>query len=374
MRVPRPGRHRLPIWPRGVEILLLALASLALTGLALATMARAAECPSIVWQDEFDGSSLDTSKWQPMVGDGCDHGICGRGNDELQHYRTANATVSNGVLRIEAREENAAGRVHTSARLRTKGLGDFQFGRMEARIKLTQGQGIWPAFWMLPTDEVHGGWPRSGEIDIMENVGHEPATVHGTLHFGPAFPDNQHLGASYELQDGAFADDFHIFAVEREPGEIRWYVDDILYSTKTRADTAPHAWPFDERFHFLLNVAVGGTWPGDPDETTVFPQVMEVDYVRVYDGNLPTIRGDRVVSNGESGVTYTVVNATGASAYRWSVPDGARIASGQGTSQIRVDWGETGGDVAVEVTDVCGSRQVAVDVYVEPSYVPNVVF
>jgi beta-glucanase (GH16 family) len=264
------------------------LASLALAGLVLATVAQAQECPTLVWQDEFDGSELDTTKWEPMVGDGCDLGICGWGNNELQHYQAANATVSGGVLKIEARKEKVGGKEYTSARLRTKGRGDFTFGRMEARIRLTQGQGIWPAFWMLPTDEVHGGWPRSGEIDIMENVGHETATVHGTVHFGPAFPDNQFVGASYELQGGAFADGFHTFAVEREPGEIRWYVDDVLYSTKTQADTAPHAWPFDERFHFLLNVAVGGNWPGSPDETTVLPQVMEVDYVRVYDGNLST--------------------------------------------------------------------------------------
>ena len=367
-------------WPKGdFEILLLALASLAIAGLVMTTAAQAQQCPSIVWQDEFSGSSLDTSKWEPMIGDGCTYGVCGWGNNELEYYQAENATVSGGTLKIEAREQRVRGKKYTSARLRTLNRGDFTFGRMEARIKIPTGQGLWPAFWMLSTDEVYGGWPQSGEIDIMENIGSEPATVHGTIHFGQPYPNNQSTGASTKLSfDPAatevFADDFHTFAVEREQNVIRWYMDDVLYSTKTTADTDPQTWPFNERFHFLLNVAVGGNWPGSPDASTVFPQTMEVDYVRVYDGGSPYLTGDRVASNQEAGVTYSVANTTGSSSYAWSVPSGATIASGQGTSQIAVDWGNAGGDVTVDVTDACGSRQLAIEVFVEPTYVPDVVF
>ena len=377
---PTRSTHRESIWPRGrVEVLLLALATLAVAGLFLAAAAQAQQCPTVVWQDEFSGSSLDTTKWEPMIGDGCTYGICGWGNNELQYYQAENATVSGGTLKIEAREERVRGKKYTSARLRTINQGDFTYGRMEARIKITTTQGLWPAFWMLPTDEIYGGWPQSGEIDIMENIGSEPKTVHGTIHFGQPYPDNQSLGAGTKISyDPAateiYADGFHTFAIEREQDVIRWYVDDVLYSTKTAADVSPQTWPFNERFHFLLNVAVGGNWPGNPDGTTVFPQVMEVDYVRVYDGNQPTLSGDRVVSNSESGVTYSVANATGGTTYNWSVPAGATIASGQGTSQVTVDFGGTGGDVTVDVTDSCGSRQLAIDVYVEPVYVPDVVY
>lgn len=360
-------------------MLLLALATLALTGLMLATAAQAQQCPSIVWQDEFSGSSLDTSKWEPMIGDGCTYGICGWGNNELQYYKAENATVSGGTLKIEAKEERVRGKQYTSARLRTINQGDFTYGRMEARIKIATTQGIWPAFWMLSTDEVYGTWPQSGEIDIMENIGSEPKTAHGTIHFGQPYPNNQSLSTSTKLSfDPAsteiLADDFHIYAVEREQDVIRTYLDDVLYATYTAADVSPQIWPFNERFHFLLNVAVGGNFPGDPDSTTVFPQVMEVDYVRVLDGGVPYLTGDRVVSNAESGVTYSVSGSTGGTSYSWSVPPGATIASGQGTSQVTVDWGDTSGDVTVDVTDACGSRQLAIDVYVEPVYVPDIVF
>jgi beta-glucanase (GH16 family) len=137
---------------------------------------------------------------------------------------------------------------------------------------------------MLPTDEVYGGWAASGEIDIMELVGHQPARVHGTLHYGGPAPANQSSGAPYDLSSGTFADDFHVFAVEWEEGEIRWYVDGVLYQTQTEWNSTggPFPAPFDQRFHLLLNVAVGGNWPGSPDITTPFPQTMQVDYVRVY--------------------------------------------------------------------------------------------
>lgn len=239
---------------------------------------------TLVWHDEFDGTALDSDKWSVQEGDGCDLGICGWGNDELQWYQGANAAVEDGHLTITARREAAGGKSYTSARLRTYGKGDWLYGRFEIRARLPTGQGIWPAIWMLPTQEVYGGWAASGEIDIMELVGHESATVHGTLHHGGPWPDNRSSGASYTLEAGTFAGDFHDFALEWTEGVIRWYVDGVLYQTQTEwmAVGAPFPAPFDQRFHLLLNVAVGGTWPGSPDGTTRFPQTMEVDYVRVY--------------------------------------------------------------------------------------------
>ncbi len=240
----------------------------------------AAEGYALVWQDEFDGPEIDLTKWS--------HEVNGRGggNNELQYYtdRPENSRIEDGALLIEAREERYLGLRYTSARLRTLAKGDWQYGRFVIRAQTPFGQGIWPAIWMLPTDNVYGGWAASGEIDIMELVGHEPNVVHGTLHYGDRWPNNTFSGDSFRLASGHFSDDWHVFRLDWEPEEMRWYVDDQLYQTQTRWNTVgePFPAPFDQRFHMLLNLAVGGNWPGSPDETTVFPQVLRVDYVRVY--------------------------------------------------------------------------------------------
>ena len=237
----------------------------------------------MVWRDEFSGSEIDSSKW------GFEINGQGGGNNEMQYYtdRSENARIEDGSLVIEARSETYTGsdgtRNYTSARLRSANKGDWTYGRMEARIRLPFGQGLWPAFWMLPTDWVYGGWAASGEIDIMELVGHEPNIVHGTLHYGGPWPENTYSGDGYTINE-PFANDFHTFAVEWEEGEIRWYVDDLHVQTQTSWYSTAGAYPapFNQNFHILLNVAVGGNWPGAPDATTVFPQQMIVDYVRVY--------------------------------------------------------------------------------------------
>jgi beta-glucanase (GH16 family) len=242
----------------------------------------------LVWSDEFDGAAgavPDPAKWAHDLGGG------GWGNEELESYtdRPANARLDGaGHLVIEARREAFTGadgraRDYTSARLKTQGLFSRAYGRFEARIKLPEGQGMWPAFWLLGDDVTRVGWPSSGEIDIMENIGREPTTVHGTIH-GPGYSGAQGPGSSYELGEGRrFADDFHVFAVEWEPEAIRWYVDDVLYETRTPADIPKGAhWAFDHPFFVILNLAVGGRWPGDPDATTKLPQQLVVDYVRVY--------------------------------------------------------------------------------------------
>jgi beta-glucanase (GH16 family) len=238
---------------------------------------------TLVFSDEFDGpkaTAVDSSKWNLVnKGDGF-------GNNELEFYtnRTDNAALDGaGSLVITAKKEAYMGRDYTSARLESSGKFEHAYGRVEARVKIPRGQGIWPAFWMLGNDISTASWPNCGEIDIMENVGKEPTIVHGSLH-GPGYSGGNPLSASYTLPNGEkFADAFHVFAIEWETNVVRFYVDDHLYETRTPADVPAKAkWVYDHPFFILLNVAVGGQWPGSPDGTTMFPQTMTVDYVRVY--------------------------------------------------------------------------------------------
>jgi len=241
----------------------------------------------LVWRDEFNGpkgSAVDQSKWV------FDLGAKTWGNEELESYtnRPENVAIQDGNLVIQARQENYTGSDgikvnYTSARLKTLGKFSQTYGRFEARIKVPFGQGMWPAFWMLGDNIEKAQWPDCGEIDIMENIGKEPSIAHGSIH-GPGYSGSDGIEARYTLPaNRRFADDFHIFAVEWEPNTIRFYVDDELYVTRTPADLpAGRKWVFNHPFFLILNVAVGGGWPGNPDSTTVFPQTMLVDYVRVY--------------------------------------------------------------------------------------------
>jgi beta-glucanase (GH16 family) len=252
---------------------------------------------SLVWSDEFslpDGSAPDASKW------GYDTGGGGWGNNELQYYtsRTNNARIEGGKLVIEAKQENYRGSNYTSARVLTKGKWDWTYGRMEARIKIPRGQGIWPAFWMLGANIDSTVWPGCGEIDIMENIGAEPSIVHGTIH-GPGYSGGDAVGGPVALNGGAaFADDYHVFAVEWETNRIRWFMDDHLYFTANpRNLPLGKAWVFKAPQFIILNVAVGGIWPGSPNASTVFPQKMLVDHVRVYSFTNSVARGGNALSN-----------------------------------------------------------------------------
>jgi beta-glucanase (GH16 family) len=273
--------------PRGSgplpALILLAL----LIGSVQPASAQCADVPGcvLVWSDEFDGTEVDLSKWTFQLGDGTEVGLPpGWGNNELQSYQAENATVAGGFLTITAKEESAGGRNYTSARMRSLGKGDWTFGRMEMRARMPIGQGIWPAFWMLPSDSIYGTWAASGEIDIVEYIGSQPHRMFGTIHYGGSWPGNVFSSTNYFLPSGTFNDDFHVFAVEWEFGEIRWYVDGMLFATRTNwfSSGGPFPAPFDVDFHLLLNLAVGGNLPGPPNATTVFPQEYVIDYVRVY--------------------------------------------------------------------------------------------
>jgi beta-glucanase (GH16 family) len=267
----------------------------------------------LVWSDEFDGKEIDQAKWGFDTGNGfysrdAKTWIGGWGNDELQYYTSErqNAFIQDGALHIRAIKEPSHGFEYTSARLKTrKGDGGPLFkktyGKFEFRAKLPTGQGIWPALWMLPQDEKYGGWAHSGEIDVMEARGQEPNKVLGTLHFGGGWPTNTHEGKDYVLPNKGTIADFHVYTLEWEPGELRWYVDGRLYQSQSfwwsskkseggksqspSGESDLNRWPapFDQPFYLIMNLAVGGKFLGNPNASTAFPVEMVVDYVRVYD-------------------------------------------------------------------------------------------
>jgi len=234
---------------------------------------------TLVWQDEFDGpagQSPDSTKWDYDIGTDW-------GNAQLEYDtdRPQNVSLDGlGNLLIIAREESYLGQDYTSARIVTRGLYQPQYGRIEARIKLPTGQGLWPAFWLLGIDIAAVGWPQCGEIDIMEYRGQQPTVVHGSLH-GPGYSGGQAITDSYILPNDRFDAGFHTFAVEWRSNSIRWFVDGQRYQTINKGDQDGD-WVFDRPFYIILNVAVGGNYVGPPDQNTVFPQTMVVDWVRVY--------------------------------------------------------------------------------------------
>ena len=235
---------------------------------------------NLVMEDNFDvDGAPNPNIWAFDIGGN------GWGNNELQFYtdRTDNVVVQNGYLIITAKQENYQGASYASARLKTQNLFNQKYGRFEARIKLPQGKGLWPAFWMLGSNFEQDGWPQCGEIDIMEYLGNKPVEVFGTLH-GPGFAGAESISKKYTLQNGRFDTDFHVFGIEWTENYINWYVDDVLYSQITREKVAEEGgeWVFDNEFFMILNIAVGGNLPGNPDANTIFPQRMIVDYVRVY--------------------------------------------------------------------------------------------
>lgn len=233
---------------------------------------------TLVWNDEFSGTTLDANAWNYETGNGSG----GWGNNELEYYTSSakNAFVSNGNLIIEARKESISGFNYSSARLTTQAKKSFTYGRIDMRAKLPKGKGIWPALWMLGSNINSVGWPACGEIDIMEYLGHETNKTYGTLHYGASSATHGSKGSSYTLSSGAFSDRFHVFSMEWKQDQIKLFVDNNLFLTMNRADAGSSPYPFNLPQFFIFNVAVGGNWPGNPDATTAFPQRMIVDYVR----------------------------------------------------------------------------------------------
>lgn len=336
-----------------------------------------AQCNTLVWSDEFNGTTVDLNKWQSISGNGCPS-LCGFGNAEAQRYDPNQATIvkegTNSYLNIEAKYQPNASfpdQPYASSKLTTEGKYSLKYGRVEARMKLSNAQGAWPAFWMLP---VGGNWPFTGEIDIMEAKHRNPKSVDGTIHYdGGGY---QFTGRSYSSTIDLSAD-FHVYAVEWGPNIIKWFVDDVLFHTATPNTTVNSGWPFnDNNFYIILNLAVGsyGTPYTRVNGTGVepipadFPAKLQVDYVRVYDGSFKyAVTGDNKVYQNETSKTYSV-NAIAGATYNWTVPAGATIASGQGTNSITVNWGTSGGNVSVAATvSGCNVNNYKLAVTTEPA-------
>lgn len=238
----------------------------------------------LVWQDEFSHNGQpDPSNWTYDLGDGCPK-VCGWGNNESQFYTNhpRNVYVKDGTLVLEAWEEQIGGKEYSSARIKTKGLHSFKYGRIDVRAVLPYGQGVWPAIWLLGVNVSSVGWPSSGEVDIMELIGHLPGRSFGTAHWNLNGEGHHYVTGQYDLPVGRFADEFHVFSLLWDEQGLTWLVDDQSFHHLTIEDFGSQN-PFNEPFYFLMNIAVGGNWPGYPDETTTFPQQMVVDYVRYFE-------------------------------------------------------------------------------------------
>ncbi len=307
------------------------------------------------WSDEFDSTVVDTSKWVVKEEGG------GFGNQEIQYYQPKNVTVSNGLLHIKMAKDTVVDGTttyyYTSAKLETASKVNFLYGKVEARIKMPNALGSWPAFWMLGSNIGIVGWPHCGEIDIMEWVGQGPNAATGSIFFDGVWPKN-HISTPYNIPQGqSFITDYHTFAVEWEPNEIRYYCDGNIYVTYKNTSIAPVEWVFNHDFFIILNCAIGGTGGGSVI-SFVAPQYMEVDYVRVY--SLPktadsiTISGPKNLMTHSQNVLFKTTYFPN-TIYTWSLPNGATIADGVGTNSIHVNFTSEGGKVKVIASNSCST-------------------
>jgi beta-glucanase (GH16 family) len=319
----------------------------------------------LVWSDEFNYTGApDTNKW------GYDIGGNGWGNQELQYYtdRPENIIVQDGKMIITALIEDYEGKSYTSARLTTRTKGDWLYGRIEVMAKLPAGRGTWPAIWMLPTDWEYGGWPASGEIDIMEHVGYDMGTVHATVH-----TETYNGAIGTQKGDDIYIPDvhttFHLYVMEWSEDTIHFYADSVRYFSFPNYHTGYEEWPFDKQFHLMLNIAIGGTWGGQQGvDNTIFPQTLEIDYVRVYRMfQKQTIHGPDEVYAMQEDITYTINEFEGAS-YTWSFPEGVTIISGQGSASVTVNWGDNPGIISVlqSYDDVSYTSTLFINLMMQP--------
>lgn len=324
----------------------------AISLLLVLPMIANAQCEQLVWSDEFDEPGINSDFWSYDIGDGCPN-LCGWGNGELQWYSDSedNVFTEDGNLILRALEDGNGG--YTSGKIKTRDKVSFHSGRIEARIKMPIGQGLWPAFWLLPDHDRWGGWPLGGEIDISEMLGQDPNQTYGTIHFGASWPMNALSGESHFAWDPNFSEEFHVHAVEWDENEIRWYVDDELFSTKTGADLGGEPWRFNREFYVILNVAVGGFWPGYPTDDTEFPTQMEVDYVRVYQNpETSWIAGNDVTQVG-SVTAYTVPMFQDAQ-YEWTCTGCESMTAND--NQVQLEWTDADASVSCNIVlDGCSN-------------------
>jgi beta-glucanase (GH16 family) len=350
------------------------------TALLAACLAKATAqtCPTLIWSDEFDGSNLNADNWTPQIGDGCDISVdlCGWGNNEAQFYRSQNIAVADGSLKINALRQTFGEKEFTSARIRSFEKFDIDltqpYVRIEARIKVPLGQGLWGAFWMMPSPEVL--WPKGGEIDVMEFIGREPNSAYGVIHYGNLFRDKSELGGPLKMPTSP-SENFHIYTIEKTPNRIAWLVDGFEYQSYTNSDIQPkYSWPFEQTYHLILNLAVGGNWPGYPDRDQAVDVIMEVDYVRVYDmsgGSIGSITGESLVQiNGADGLYCIDDSDVLFTDIAWTVPTGSSFTPSLDDGNcIIVAFGSVSGYIqAVGQTADCGPLSYSMPVEVQPLY------
>jgi beta-glucanase (GH16 family) len=310
------------------------------------------------WSDEFNGTALDTNYWVYQIGDGCPN-LCGWGNGELQSYQKSAVVVEGGLLKVKAKKETIGTSTYSSGRIRSINKFDFASGRIEVRARTPIGKGYWPAVWFLPTENYYGNWPLSGEIDLLEGKGQEPTKTYGTIHYGAYSPNNRYTGATYTLPIGSFASEFHTFELSWKNDTIQWFVDNVLFSTKTRKSLPEFWWPYDRNFHFLINLAVGGNFLGYPDASTPDTATLQIDYVRVYqDLENIFISGPEAVLRLDKQKDFYTQKLNGAT-YNWSATAGIQITSGQGTPNVKVNWGLKSDSLFVTVTHLGNTHKVA---------------
>ena len=314
----------------------------------ISSLAAYSQCNQLVWSDEFNGNSVDLSKWAFQNGDGCPS-LCGWGNGELESYtdNAKNISIANGILTMTVVKENVGAASFTASKIRTLGLHSWKYGRFEASMRMPLGRGLWPAFWMLSTNNQ---WPTTGEIDIMEYRGDIPKQTNGTLHYGLPWPNNRYDGSAH-VHSQNLSDAFHTYAVEWDENQIKWFFDNTLIKTETKnpnslnpANNSSNTWPWNTEFYVILNFAVGGGYTGNPTPSQVelTKPTFEVDYVRVYSGTggistltPPVISGLSKMYTGENKV-YSVQSVSGAS-YNWAISGGnASIVSGKNTNSVTI--------------------------------------
>jgi beta-glucanase (GH16 family) len=328
------------------------------------------QCERIKWQDEFTSSTLDPSKWEYEVGGG------GWGTGQLDYAtaRPENVRIENGKLILEIRKEDYQGHQYTSGRLRTYHTANFQYGKIEARVKGLYSQGNGFAFWLLGSDYESVIWPKCGEVDIFENTGKYPSKNIGTAHYEESWGHAWSQG-SYTLPSGRWYDDFHTTAIEWSPTYIKWSIDGNVYHTMDLTNPINGYKPFNRPFFIIMSVGMGGSYSGPPDATTVLPMRAEIEYVRVYEGSYSTfIAGDDKIYKGEQSKDYSVNVPASGHTFNWTVPAGATISSGQGTNKVLVNWGQSGGDVKVTVGSSCGSNTYTMKVTAEEPFVADKVY
>jgi beta-glucanase (GH16 family) len=318
----------------------------------------------LVWSDLFNGPAIDTSIW------GFESGPS---NDNVQFYtnRVQNSAIVDGNLQLIALRESYSGYDFTSAMIQTKKSLNWRYGRIEARIKLPASNGFVPAFWILPAGDQYGWWPKSGEIDIMEHPTNQADQIYGTVHTGAynSFTGSGSKGSVIQIPDAE--SEFHVYAIEWTEEQVDFYVDDQKYFTFSNEHSGAGTWPFDQPFYIILNLAVGGGWVGTPDNTSVFPAKMEIDYVKVYQylKDMSINGNDFVLYNAHS-VSYTVPELTG-SEYVWNLPSHVQHVSGENTHKIDVDYGILGGEISAAMTTGSGSAEMKFPVHVSSNLIKN---